>query len=165
MWCACRWRAFPVLLLLSRLSSTVLDAGGGGASARTMPAQKCAVAKMQLVGRLARDLAGCASTAGSCTATAFGALDGRWTKLDSRGGCGSVGDRGAIETLTTGFATEIATALDEGRAPTQCGSKQRAVAGKALRCALGCHAKAMRAGTTVGASCLAGCTAAFALQC
>src|SRR5262249_2956847 len=126
-----------------------------------------AATKLQLAGRLARDLTRCGRASGTaaCTTKAEGVFGSGWGKADSRGSCGTVGDRTAVETLITGLAKELPVARAEEPVGAQCGQAQSVAAGKALRCTLRCRASALKAGRAVDPACVASCTESFAAQC
>jgi hypothetical protein len=89
------------------------------ASAAPNPAQKCAADKLRAAAKKAQGLLTCHASAVSkgqdvdptCLQRAMTKFEGRFAKIEARGGCATVGDADAIESHVDSFVDVLVTAL------------------------------------------------------
>ncbi len=128
---------------------------------------KCQGAKAKAVGKKAACVLGLdAKLVGSGTpidsaklAKCRAKVGAAYSKLESRGGCGTTGDATAIENKVDAFADDVTTELSQGTLPNKCQGAKVKAAGKKAACVLGLTAKLVGSGTPIDQAKLAKCRA------
>jgi hypothetical protein len=104
----------------------------GPAMAKPSPAQKCAAAKQQAVGKASGCQLKCSAKAvlkglpandpvlGDCSSKCRAKLAGTFAKLEAKGGCDPAGDGGAVQAKATACASELADDLHPGGRSPSC---------------------------------------------
>ena len=149
-------RAIVAFATLIALGAPALPAGAGGT-----PAQVCAAGKIKAVGKAAgcllnldgRGAAGQTidpAAPQACKDRIGATLRGAFARDETRGGCLTSGDAGAIESKIDAFVDDVDGALAVGT-PNACQSAKLRAAARETGCLLGLRAKAAT-GTTLDAA-------------
>jgi hypothetical protein len=124
----------------------MLADGGSPAKARSTPEQKCSSAKIKLAEKKVACLLALRSK-GALTGTpptdaeinACGAkLTAAYGKLDSKGGCATVGDAGQVENKVDAFVDDLATELTPASCPSGCQAQGQMCTANAQCCGQSC---------------------------
>ena len=119
------WLTRPMGLVaraLALTSAVVLLGAPVGSSAAPTPARRCATAKLKAAGQTAAGLLGCHASAvkrgdpldAGCLAKSHAKLTSAFARAESKGGCASSGDSGAVTSTLDDFVAALAAALADG---------------------------------------------------
>jgi plastocyanin len=136
----------------------------GIASGVSDPASKCAATKIKTTAKKAAAKLGCYAKAvgkgvgvdSICLMKAEQKFGAAFGKAETKGGCVTSGDMGAIESTVDGFVANAVGVLPDGgtRAGQRCASTKLKATGKKEAAKLGCHAKAVLKGVAADPTCL-----------
>jgi plastocyanin len=139
-------------------------ATGAPADAKPTPLAKCQSAKLKASAKLAAAKLGCQAKAAAkleavdpaCLQKADAALAKSFTKAESKGGCGTTGDAGAVGAVVDPFVDAVVAAEPDGgtKEGGKCASSKRKAAGKKASAKLLCHAKAAQKEVPIDPACL-----------
>ena len=134
------------------------------AAAKPTPAQKCTGAKMKAAAKKVTAKLACYAKAASktlpvddaCLSKAETTFTTAFSKAESKGGCVTVGDAGAVEATIDSFVQSEATAIPPGETKDagKCASSKLKAAGTKAMGKLLCNAKAATKNIPVDPDCL-----------
>src|SRR5215472_16764129 len=138
-----------------------------GLAASAHAANKCQGAKIKDAGKKASCLAGLYSKQAAAGGTIDPAkvakcqakVSAAYDKLESKPGCNTTGDKGAIESKVDAFVDDLVSELAVGTLPNACQGAKIKDAGKKAQCVTGLQAKVAAAGGTIDPAKLAKCQA------
>ncbi|HYC54387.1 MAG TPA: PQQ-dependent sugar dehydrogenase [Candidatus Binatia bacterium] len=126
------------------------------------PDDRCAGGKLKAAGNYGKQLLTCESTAlrqdvpvsSECTARALEKLQSGFERAESRGGCATTGDAGAVaDMVEADVAAVAASMIYDDDASRLCAAAKLAAAGKHYAARMNCYAKAAKRGADLDAAC------------